>query len=336
MSIFRRLLGIVVILTALFGVALSVGCTIYGQKAVETAADQLTNVIDLAQQNISTTNTALKLAQVTIGDVNNTLDTVEGTAAGLSKSVNDIDPLLVQIKEITTERIPESLQAVEETLPNIAEVAGTVDDTLTTLSNFGFSQNFPLLGSIDFTLGIDYDPETRFDESIKTMGASLEGLPEQLRDLQPELETTQANLEQISGDIENLASDLVAINENLAELPPLLDEYIDSLDSVDSQLDDANNLINGQLEMVKQGVLIVSIWFGLIQLAPLFIGWQMVISSSERALKKDIMDEVREEIEEELEQAGLVTGDDNSLDDQDTAKPFDSNATIVDDPPTKG
>lgn len=349
MTLIRRIFGLIVILTALSGIALSVGCALYAPDALDETANQALNALSLAQINIATTNDALLLAQETVGNVTLTLDTVEITAERLALSVEDTKPLLTQINDITTQRLPESLEAVENTLPNIAEVAGAIDDTLTALSNFGFSQSF-FGQSIDLTLGIDYNPENRFDESIAIMSDSLTGLPEELRALETELNNTEENLDTVTADIEVLADEISVVNDNLADIPALLDEYIDSLNEVDGQLDDAANAIESQLEFAHQAILVVAIWTALIQLAPLYVGWQMLTAPSTTDLKDDIKDDLFDDITSEYGEGALTAASitpvdpvlpadatlvDDAVPPPDPQQPFDPNATIVDETPTK-
>ncbi len=293
MSIFRRILGIVAILIALSGIVISVGCANFSNQVLDDMSAQTLNVVNLARSNLETTSEALRLAKRTVTDVGDALDTVSESALTLSKTVSETNPLFDDLNNITTERVPDSLAAVEQTLPNIAEVAGTVDNTLAALSNFGFSQN--IFGfTIEFDLGINYDPTVRFDDSIRNLESSLEGLPEQLRSMEPQLAAAQMNLETISNDITRLSSDITAINKNLEDIPAFLDAYIATLANVDAQLQEINIQIKAQLDTVKQGVLVLAIWFGLLQITPLYVGWQMLTMPTEQRKLDKIIDELQE------------------------------------------
>ncbi len=63
MIILRRVLGLIIILTDLFGVALSVGLVLYGNQAIDNGASQIEKSLDLVgannediQENHSTDN----------------------------------------------------------------------------------------------------------------------------------------------------------------------------------------------------------------------------------------------------------------------------------------
>ena len=281
MSALRRILGLIIILTALVGVALSAGCAIYGRQVIDDVGAQTLATIELTRDNLETTTATLELAQSTVSEVNLTLETVTESALILSNTVSETNPLLTEINDITTDRLPEALGAVEQTLPNIAEVAGTVDNTLTALSNFGFQQNFFGLGIIDFDLGIDYNPEVRFDDSIRTLEESLDGLPGQLRTLEPYLVSAQANLNLISTNIDDLSKDIGAIEESLVDLPPLLGEYITNFSRIDVQLKLLEETVDTRLIQVRQALLFASIWFALVQIAPLYFGLQLLTAAGE-------------------------------------------------------
>lgn len=281
MWIIRKLFGLVIILVALAGIAMSVGCTLYSGDVIDDAVGQLSGGIDLVNLNLENTNEALVVAQDAIVETTDAIDNLSETAGNLSKTVSDTEPLLDQISNVSSQQIPEGLETVQKTLPNIAEVAGSVDDTLNALSGFGFDQELPFIGSINFDLGIDYDPNQRFDASIIELGNGLEGLPEDLRALETEFDTTKENLSAVSGNIETISDDLLEINAEVEEIPELLNTYISSINDVQSSLSQTKAQITDQVDLAKQAVFYLAIWFSLLQLAPLVYGFQLLFGRSQ-------------------------------------------------------
>ena len=302
---FKRILGLIMILIGLSGVAVG----IIGARGAETAVDNIgssleTN-LDLLSQSLDTVVASLVLAKQTVADVNNGLITVEDTAVDLSRTVDDTQPMLDQVSDIASSDVPTSIEAVQAAIPNMAEVAGAIDTTLITLSQFGLDRTFeipnPLPGDrdplysfdIQFDLGVDYDPTVPFDETVLQLGASTEGLPEELRGLANHIETSSQNLTAISENIETIGEDLGVVNERIAELDPLLDEYI----RIVTELNDQTRLIRAgmstQLEGITQTINIIMIWFILTQVAPLYLGYELLTGrriSEIEALKAKVAD----------------------------------------------
>lgn len=289
----KRLLGLIIALTGVAGIAISIGMYLIGQQVVDTAVVQTSNTLNLVNDTLETTRDTLLVAKSSITDVSHTLDTVSDTAVNLSQTVSATKPLFNQIGSIATEQVPESLETIEATIPNIASVAGTVDNTLTVLSSFGFERNLDYglvdLGVLSFDLGIDYNPEVRFDESIEQLGTSIEGLPEQLRALDVYLNVTEDNLTTISTDIVRLSNDIAAIDDTLSETPELIDEYIASVTTVQDSLRQTKTQIEQQTENAKLVVLALAVWFGLINLTPLYLGFEMMFGQRKQIIVEEMI-----------------------------------------------
>lgn len=274
-----RVMGILMLVVALAGISLSIAGGVFSGQAVTAIGASLDSVLALTTDSLDTVTDTLTLTKNTVLDVNAGLDTVEQTAVDLSKTLADTRPLVDGLTNVATEEIPNSVDALQTAVPNIAEVAGVIDTTLIALSNFGLKQTIPIPFNpveLDFSLGIEYEPETPFDESVTQISTSLEGLPEALRELRSDLETTNANLQVISDDIALAANDLATINARVAEIPALIDDYL----RIVGQINDAMRVVRAQvmqqLETVRIGIIVLMVVLGVTQLAPLYLGWELL------------------------------------------------------------
>jgi hypothetical protein len=271
----RRIIGLILVLIGIGGVGLSIAGIIVGRDIVDGISDNVLGNLELTSEGLSTVEDTLVLAKDALSDVNDGLDTVERTAVNVSIAISDTQPLVNEIALIASEDLPNSLEAIEETMPSLIQVAGAIDTTLVTLNNFRIDEN--ILGlRIQYDLGIDYQPDIPFDESVARLGESLEGLPERLRALDQTLQTSSDNLVVISDDVLQLSGDLNTINSRLAEVDPLLDEYIRIIQETNDRARFTRLNLQAQLEMIKTIVTIAAIWFGLNQLVPIYVGWEML------------------------------------------------------------
>jgi len=271
----RRLFGFLMLLVGLSGIALSLmGIRLSGQLLDQVGAgliDQLT----LASGGLDTVNDTLLLTKETTLKATDSLDTISQAAYDVALTLDSSGPLLDEVRQVATTDVPATLETVQATIPNVAQVATTIDNTLTTLNNFRIDQR--ILGiRLYYDLGIDYNPNQRFDQSIEEVGKSLEGLPKRLRDLDPAIETTAQNLETLGKDISQIARDLDQVNSSINEMPALLDEYIRLITTINGTLRQTRDQIEGQLAQAKQIITIAFIWLGLMQLAPLYLGWELL------------------------------------------------------------
>jgi len=294
---FKRILGILMLLIALIGVILSIVGTYVAWSMVDSLGEGIDTTLELTSDGLDTVAQSLLLTKATVEDVTGSVATVQITTGNLSTTISDTRPLINQVTLVATEDVPNSIQAVQETMPNVAAVAGSIDDALETLSAFQFSQSF--LGvNIGFDLGIEYAPEEPFEDSITQVGDSLDGVPDRLRGLEPFLATTNENMRIISENVETLAADLGDINENIENIQPLLDDYLELVYRTNDLIGQTRRGLEDQLRPIKIVIMVLFIWIGLTQVAPLYLGWELFSGSRNDVDEADVEEAVREVMED--------------------------------------
>ncbi len=271
----RRILGFIMLFIGLSGLALGIGGALVTQRLVNNVGQALDQSLRLVSDSLDTVLDTLELTRTTVGQVNDSMETVETAAVNLSQTITQTRPLLDQVNQIASTDVPDSIEAVQETIPNVAEVAGTIDATLRALNDFRIDQT--ILGfPIQYDLGIDYAPAVPFDESISAIGSSLDGIPDRLRTLETYLNVTDENMATISRDILLIAADLKTINSRVADVQPLLDEYTRLVTTVNDNIRQTRASLSDQLEQFKLALIIVFVWVGLTQAAPIYLGWELL------------------------------------------------------------
>jgi hypothetical protein len=278
--IIRRFLGLIVLLTAL----VILGGSLYAAYAVgDTLAGLGVGIrenLALAAQSLDTARTTLTLSRDTFSDVNGGLGTAVAATANASRTVRDSRPLIDNVSGVVTQEVPEAIEGIQNALPNMIEVAGVIDGTLRTLSSIGIDRtiNLPFGGSIplQFDLGIDYAPAVPFDNSLRGFQASLEGLPESMRGLETDLQTTSANLDALATDLQAASDNLAVINDRVGEVLPLIDQYLALADQLSVSITRIDANVESQLAMLRLGATGLLILLALSQLAPLYLGWELL------------------------------------------------------------
>jgi methyl-accepting chemotaxis protein len=273
----RRILGLILLLVGLSGLVLSVAGAIVGPRLVDDVVGGIDDNLAITAQTLDTVEDTLILTRDTISEVNAGLETVEISTRNLSRAVSETQPLIEQVAVVTGEDVPQSLEAIQDTIPNLAEVAGAVDETLTTLSRLRLEETIPIVNyTIDLNLGVDYQPEMRFDESIIQIGESIEGVPERLRSLQVYINVANENLTVIGDDLDQIAADLEDLNQQADQLDPLVVEYMNTTTELSDNVRLMRTNLRQQQEQIRLIVAIAMIWLGLTQLAPLYLGWELI------------------------------------------------------------
>jgi hypothetical protein len=281
---FRRLLGLIILLATVVVLVILFAAAYYFGPTLERVSKGVDNGLVLTVETLDTVSATLAQTQAVLVSINASLDTASQTTANLSQTVSDTVPLLDQVAVVVSDQLPENIEAIQAAIPNIAAVADVVDNTLTRLAAFEINQTIPIPFNpieIQYDLGIEYDPEVPFGDSMEQLGTSLEGLPEELRALRAELEISAANLQTLSEDLNSASADLEAINSELAKFIPLLDRYLVVVDQVVEAVERTRTQLAANLQTIRMVGTILILALGLTQLAPLVVGWDLLTARNE-------------------------------------------------------
>ena len=274
-NLFRRLLGIIILLTGLVGVGIAVTGALLLPNLVDRVAASLESTLTQTSEGLELVEASLLQAKVTVQDLGTTLGTVETNMTVLGQAVSETRPFLDQVSTVAADELPQSIETLQAAIPDMAQVAGVVDDTLTTLNRFRIDEEF--LGfEIKYDLGVNYDPAVPFDETVLTLGDSLDGLPGSLRSLRVYANVTNDNLEEISQGLYQIGTDLEGLNGRLSEIAPLLNDYLRLITETNDATRQLRGQMSSQLDSLKTGILFVMIWLAFAQLAPLYLGWELI------------------------------------------------------------
>lgn len=295
MGILRRILGIIIILIALSAVAVAVAGVVVGRQIITQVGAGVEEQLVFVDETLVAVVDSIVLAKSSAIDIAAGVDTASDSARNVAVLIDDTQPLLDDVSTAVSEEVPDSLEAVQATVPNLITVAEGIDSTLSALSDFQFSYTIPGLDfgalgisvfgldqisvedqEIGFDLGIEYDPDQSFAGSVEEIGASLEGMPTLLRDLSTGLDDANQNLGVIATDVRQIADDIDTINTNLLEVPDLLDRYIVQVEQVRTELQALDDTLPAGLDAARLGLTVILTWFGLTQLAPLYVGGSLL------------------------------------------------------------
>jgi hypothetical protein len=271
----RRLIAILLLIIGLAGVGLSIAGVVISARVVDAIWGTLDQTLTLTSRSLGTVEETLGLAKTTIADVNVGLNGVEETADSLAKTLADTQPLLAEIATLTSEDVPGSIENVQAAIPNMALVAGAVDSALVTLNDFRIDETI-LNQRISYDLGINYQRGIPFDETVITLGSSLDGLPERMRALEPTILTANENLAAVSVNIYTVSDDLGVINGRVAEVSPLLDSYITVVQDINNAIFTLQDGLRQQQENAKTALIVIMVWLGLMQFGMLYMGWDLL------------------------------------------------------------
>ena len=286
--IIRRILGLIILLTALviFGGSIYAAYTV-GDALADLGAGIRDNLA-LASQSLATARNTLTLSRDTFSDVNGGLGTAVAATTNAALTVADSRPLIDNVGVVVTQEVPEAVEGIQNALPNMIQVPGGIVSTLRPLCSVSIG---PTL--LQFDLGIDYAPAVPFDDTLRGFRASLDGLPESMRGLETDLQTTSANLDALATDLQAASDNLAVINNRVGEVLPLIAQYLTLADQLSATIERVDADIDQQVEMLRLGAIVVLVFLALSQLAPLCLGWELLTGRRDPARRVPIAKQAR-------------------------------------------
>ena len=277
----KRVIGIVMLLVGAFGVIVGIaGCGFVGGQ-LDGLETRLSPILTEVSNSMDTTVASLEQTKGTLTEASSALSNAEKTINDAGGAIDDVSG---QVSAAVGEDLVNTLGTVETMVSSsVASTVETVEGTLELLRGVtpmleaqGLTGEAigAMVGQPDLTLDfLDYAPETSMKSSIDQIGNDIAGIAEQLQETES---TLTSNLGTIKGDTTAIAQDVADIKGQVDGYIPLLDQYIGSVGAIKGQLDGINNDLPNILGSVQTAVSVLMLWLILGNLAPLYLGWELV------------------------------------------------------------
>lgn len=278
----KRIIGLVMVLTGILGIALAIAGIYFGRQGIDQIGAGMNGGLGLVLDSLTAVQDSFALAKTAVDETSNSLTTVEFAVRDLSLTIGNTGPLVDQVSTVASSAVPDSVVAIQNSLYPTAELADQVDATLRQLSAFELQQSF--LGfELNFDLGINYEPNDSLGERLIDVADSLDGVSEELRALEPLFAENAANLDMMGESIELIADDLAVINQVvIADVNPILDQYVQVITQVETAVGQIQRNLDSYLRIGKLVLTVLMIWLGVLHLAPFYVGWELLTGQRNR------------------------------------------------------
>jgi hypothetical protein len=255
------------------GVLTGLGGIVVGQLLISSADRALSQSLVLTGETLDALQDTIVVTEQTVALVEDGLGQAETTTADLAGTVGDGATLLRSTADLTENQIAESLGAFEASLPGLIDAAAVIDTTLSALAGLPF--------------GPTYDPDQPFDESLRELQASLDGVPEDLREQAVLLRQTGDSLDEVGVGTTAIARDLGAIRTGLGEALVVLRGSTATAVSARAVIADTQEGLATQLTLARVLVVLLGLTTAAGQIVPLALGWTLLRPVGVRTLLRD-------------------------------------------------
>ncbi|MBW3657451.1 MAG: hypothetical protein KY457_02360 [Actinobacteria bacterium] len=255
----RRLVGRVLVAVGLLGAVTSVLGAAVGFRFLHELDGALDDSLGVTADAVDALRTTVELGADTVDAVTRTVGETETTTRELSVALRDAEQALAGVASLSDDGIAGSLDAVEGSLPALIDVASAIDTTLSRLAALPF--------------GPAYDPDERFDDSLRAIEREFDGLPEQLRAQADLIRDAGDGLGRVRRGTTRVADDLRALHATLASASTLVDRYAATAEEAADVVAQGHQDLRTNLLVGRALVLVLGLSLLLGQLVPLGAGW---------------------------------------------------------------
>jgi len=261
---FRKIIGISLIIAAIIGLILSIGGIIGIWVAKEPLTTGLANSLDMLQTTLQATSSGLQVAEDALTKAIIDVTTMEDTIQTASKTVEDTVPLIDSFSVLIADKLPSAISAVQSALSSAQTSAEALEGTLKIITAF------PLLPMEP------YNPDVPLPDALGDVVINLDPIPQSLIDMDKSLTTSQGNLTSISAQVGTIAKNVGELRTTLEGTKKVLSQYQTVLTTLEGQISVAQDNLGKFLNIGAWVVTIFLVWLGLAQIGLLTQGLEMV------------------------------------------------------------
>jgi methyl-accepting chemotaxis protein len=220
-----RVLGAVLILAAIGGSVAAITAAGDLRDAVDERSSSLDQALVAGGEALRTADDTVAIVVSIVDQLAGSLAAVEDAALDSISTLDDAENGLNKLAEISGEDLPRIIDSLKEAMPALIQVADVIDGTL---------------GALSF-VGVPYDPDVPFDESLSGIADSIDDLPEQVRHQADLIEEVAEGLGGIADQAGQLIIEMGVARLQLLDGIELLNQYrattATAIESVETERD---------------------------------------------------------------------------------------------------
>lgn len=271
-----RIIGFIWICTSVLWATLGITGIFYVSTKMSTAETVIDEQLNLVIDTLKTTEEIVVHASEVVSSTQQSLTSVQKSVHDASVGLSDLRPLLWETTKVVTLDVPVALDGVQNSMPSLIETANSIDDTLTWLSVLEITIPNPFGNNWNYDLGISYDPEIPFNESLEELSSNLEGIPDDMRNLDDSLSTADENLLLISDDLAYLAGDIDLMKSQIQEFNPRIESLAGNMEDARLRFHNVQDKLPEFFETTQKLLIALFALIFFTQIPSLYFGWLLI------------------------------------------------------------
>ena len=233
-----RVVGVVLVLLVVGGSIAALSAAGSLRDVVDDRASALDQTLVASSQALRTADDTVAIVAGIVEQLVGSLDSVEDAAIDAIATIDDAENGLNKLAEISGEDLPRIIDSLKDAMPALIQVADVIDGTL---------------GALSF-VGVPYDPDVPFDESLAGVADSIDDLPDQVRQQAELIREVGQGLGGIADQAGELIIEVGVAKLQLADGVELLKQYRSTTAAAIEAVEQQRDLIESRSEAEKTAI----------------------------------------------------------------------------------
>lgn len=276
MSILRRFLGLLVMITGILGLVISLAGLVGIWMVTPTVGGYAGSTIDTLNASLTTSGKAMEITEQALGATVDSVDALSAMLTTTASSVEDTKPLIEQITLIMGETLPATLESTTDSLITAQEAAVVLDSAIKSLDTFRFLLGgAPMIGAFVEQPEQVYNPEVPLADSLGELAVTLGDLPATFTEMSTSLDAADDNLDLIQGNLTTMADSVALISASLGDYQTMVNQSRSSMDDLATMLSNINDNLSRILNITAIAFSAFFFWLLVAQVVIFSQGWEL-------------------------------------------------------------
>lgn len=262
----RRRAGWVMVASAGVGLVTAIGGTAVAWHLTGAVNEATTESLAVTIDALDTLEDTLAVADDVVTDTADSLDAVETNLDALDTSVATGSDVVGDASDLTGAASP-ALADIAATLRRLEDLGLQIDGLLTTVSNL--------------PLAPDYDAANGLGPTFGDLADDIEPLPAAFGATSASLARFETSLVTLQTELGGLVESVGEVNRGLDDSRELIDDYRASVADARALAVDTSDGLERDETMLRILIVIGGLNFAVIQLVPLWVGWELLDGQDE-------------------------------------------------------
>jgi uncharacterized protein YukE len=276
MKVFRRILGILVMIAGLLGLILSAAGLVGLWMVKPDVTSALGATISTLNNSLKTSQQVMQVTQQALGATVDSVDALSVMLSSTATSVQDTTPAVQKVNLIIGVNLPDTLRSATTSLESAQQAAAVLDSSIQSLQAFQTAMgSVPLVSAFVQQPSQPYNPDKPLAESLGDVADQLKNLPDMFVDLSQDLGKADDNLATIQSSLTTMSNSVKGISESLSEYQAMVTQSETSMTNLTQVLtnfqDNLTPLVNGAVWVLT----LFLVWLLVIQVVILSQGWEL-------------------------------------------------------------